>query len=67
MAIRAVPDLPDVEAATREAWGYVADGYERALAVRGLDTFEVDALRKSLVAVNQIIGRPAARLTDEDS
>ena len=49
MALSIVPSLPDEDDASREAWGYVAEAYGRALQVRGLAQFEVDALRASLV------------------
>lgn len=48
----------DPEAPIREAYGYVADGYRRALRVAGLPQAEAACLRAVLRAVQQLAEQP---------
>jgi hypothetical protein len=41
-----------------EAYAHVAEGYRRALAVRGLPQLEIDDLRRCLRAVDEIARNP---------
>lgn len=62
-------DGVDEEAASREAWALVAEGYVRALKVVGLASFEASAMRASLLAALRLAQLPVlspVRSPDED-